>query len=119
MAYGQGDYAAARASYAESLTLCREIGDKMFIVYDLLGLAGVAAEPGEDMRRAAQLAGAAEALRAAIGLTVEPFERGIYERAVAAAQAALGEEAFAAAFAAGQRMTLDEAVAYALGEENP
>ena len=117
VAYGQGDYRAARAWFAESLALCREIGDKVFTVYDLIGLAGVAAEPGEDRRRAAQLAGAAEALRAATGLTLEPFDRGVYERAVAAAQASLGEEAFAAAFAAGQAMTLDEAVAYALGED--
>ena len=117
VAHGQGDYAGARASYAEGLALCREIGDKVFIVYDLIGLAGVAAESGEDMRRAAQLAGAAEALRAAISMTLEPFERSIYERAVAAAQAGLGEEAFSAAFAAGQRMTMDEAVAYTLGED--
>jgi tetratricopeptide (TPR) repeat protein len=117
VAHVQGNYVAARALYAESLAVSREAGDKMSPVLDLIGLAGVAAEMGEDMRQAAQLAGATEALRAAIGLAVEAFERGIYERTVAAAQTALGEEAFNAAFAAGQRMTLDEAVAYALGED--
>jgi hypothetical protein len=35
---------------------------------------------------------------------------------VAAARAALGEEAWAAAFAAGQALTLEEAIAEALGE---
>jgi hypothetical protein len=39
---------------------------------------------------------------------------------MAAARAALGEEAFAAAWAEGQAMTLEEAVAYALeNSEHP
>jgi hypothetical protein len=38
------------------------------------------------------------------------------EREVAPARAALGEEAWAAAFAAGQAHSLEEAVAEALGE---
>jgi hypothetical protein len=39
-----------------------------------------------------------------------------YERTLAAARNQLGETAFHAAFAEGQRMTLDEAVAYALSD---
>ena len=117
VARAEGDHEAARTLYARGLVQSYEVGDRYNMADSLVGLAGVAAEMDRDIPRAARLAGAAAALRASIGATVEPFERDIYERAVGAAQAALGEEAFAAAFAAGQRMTLDEAVAYALGED--
>jgi hypothetical protein len=42
-------------------------------------------------------------------------ERADKEQAVAAARAALGEAAWAAAFAAGQSLTLEQAIAEALG----
>lgn len=42
--------------------------------------------------------------------------RVLHHRQVAAARAALAEEAFAAAWAAGRAMTLDEAVAEALAQ---
>jgi hypothetical protein len=46
-------------------------------------------------------------------------ERPSCERCMATARAALGEAAFAAAWAEGRAMPLDEAVAYALEEETP
>jgi hypothetical protein len=64
--------------------------------------------------RTARLLGAAEALRAAIGLPLPPAERPDYERTVAAARAQLDEAAFATAWAQGRAMSLDQLVAYAL-----
>jgi hypothetical protein len=43
-----------------------------------------------------------------------PDVRRAYEESVMAAKGALGDERFAAAWAEGQAMTLDEAVEYAL-----
>jgi hypothetical protein len=43
-----------------------------------------------------------------------PSDRADYERQVAAISAVLGEEAFAAAWAAGRAMSLDEGIAHAL-----
>ncbi|MFQ6097711.1 MAG: hypothetical protein ACE5O2_08280 [Armatimonadota bacterium] len=43
-------------------------------------------------------------------------ERDEYERSIAALRDALGEDAFTKAWAGGQAMTMDEAMAYALGE---
>jgi hypothetical protein len=40
------------------------------------------------------------------------------DQAVAVARATLGEEAFAAAWEEGKKMTLDEVVAYALAEQS-
>jgi hypothetical protein len=66
---------------------------------------------------AARLFGAAEALRAAIGSPIPPIERAEYERAVAASRTALGEAAFAAAWAEGRAMTLERAVEFALAAD--
>jgi hypothetical protein len=49
-----------------------------------------------------------------ITIYVDPVDRDDHERAVALAHARLGEETFAAAWAEGQAMSLEEAVAYAL-----
>ena len=62
------------------------------------------------------LLGAAEAQCETIGASPPVAKRGEYDRTVAAARAALGEEAFTAAWAAGRAMSLDAAVAYALTE---
>jgi hypothetical protein len=68
--------------------------------------------------RAARLLGAVQALRDAIGAPVPPEYRAAYERTAAAARAALGEEAFTAAWAAGRTLSWEQAVAYALeGDE--
>jgi hypothetical protein len=66
-----------------------------------------------DAERAAQLAGKAEDVRRASGFLSEVLERGVIERTETAARACLGDEAWEAARAAGERMTFDEAVAYA------
>ena len=112
-AWAQGDYGAARGFYEESLTIQREVGNKRGIAYSLEGLAWVACAEGQ-AKRAARLFGAAEALREAIGAPLHPVERDVYDRAVAAARAALSEEAFATAWAEGRAMTMEQAVAYAL-----
>jgi hypothetical protein len=43
-------------------------------------------------------------------------ERAVHDRSVAAVRTALGEEVFAAAWAEGQAMPLEQACAYALDE---
>jgi predicted ATPase/DNA-binding CsgD family transcriptional regulator len=106
----QGDHVAARALYEESLAVARKIGDKWAIASSLKGLAGVVATQGEPAW-AAQLWGAAEALREVMGAPIPPVYRADYERAVAAARAQLGEKAFAAAWAQGRSMTPEQALA--------
>jgi hypothetical protein len=68
-----------------------------------------------DTRRvAAQLSGAAEALCEQLGAPVSPVDRLWYDPAITHARAAIGEEAFVAARAVGQVLTLDQAIDYAL-----
>jgi DNA-binding NarL/FixJ family response regulator len=60
---------------------------------------------------AAQLWGASEALRDACGIPIPRIELADYERSVSAARVHLGEKAFAAAWAEGQFMTPEQALA--------
>ena len=117
MALVQGRIAEAQSHYAEVLIRGQEIGFKVWVLYCLLGLTAVAAEDKGRMKRAVpQLAGATEALREAVGTTLEPFEKKLFDEAVDKARSQLGEEAFDNAWSAGQRLGQDEAVAYALEE---
>jgi hypothetical protein len=58
-------------------------------------------------------------LRDAIGAPLMPSERPQYDRQVAAARAAVGnDERFDAAWRKGHAMTLEQAIAYALGHDD-
>ena len=63
----QDDTMTAQALYAESLTLCEEMGDKINMVCNLSGLAAAVARMA-DLSRAARLAAAAETLRLSVGV---------------------------------------------------
>jgi predicted ATPase/DNA-binding SARP family transcriptional activator len=115
LSWESGDLAAAHAFYQEALTLRRRTPHKECLAECLEGLAGVAAGQGRE-ERAARLLGAAEALRDAGGAVILPHRRPAFERLLADVRTALGEEAFAAAWAAGRALSLEEAIALALEE---
>lgn len=104
------DNAAARALYDESLMQARELGNKRTIALCLEGLAGVILAQGE-AAWAARLLGAAEALRKAIGVPMQPVERIGYEQAVMTSHNHLGERYFSVAWAEGRTMTPEQAFA--------
>jgi DNA-binding CsgD family transcriptional regulator len=111
LSFLQADRVAARRLYQESLQLLFE-GQffQELIAESLEGLATLeTAQEWPD--RAARLWGAAETLREAIGVPIYPVYRDSYERAVAQARAALGEQAFRAAWAEGRLMTPEQALA--------
>ncbi|MGH2621816.1 MAG: protein kinase domain-containing protein [Anaerolineales bacterium] len=124
LAQRQGEFEQAAALFEESLTLFTELGNKMGVAECLEGLGSVAVGSrqstgnGHRPERAAQLFGAAEALREAASTPLPPYRRTDYDRDLAAAQSQLDEAGFAAAWEAGRSMTMERAVAYAL-EETP
>ena len=89
-----------------------EMGDLTGIADALAALAGFAADQ-ESFFEAARLLGAAGALRSTVGCVPFWSERAALERDEAAVRAAVGEDAFGRAFAEGQRLRVEEAVAYA------
>jgi predicted ATPase/class 3 adenylate cyclase len=109
VAADEGNTARAAALLEESLRLHIANGDHYGIGFCLLDVGKLAAD-GTRPEVAARLLGAAEALRAVGGLVLEPKERSKYERSVARAQADLGAAAFAAAWAAGRALPLEQAI---------
>jgi tetratricopeptide (TPR) repeat protein len=114
VALSQGECEQARALYREALLQCQESADKPAITGCLSGLAAVAARAQAE--RAARLFGAAEALREAVGFRFTPLDPGGYDRHVATLRAQLDEETYAAAWAEGRAMPLEEAIRHALEE---
>jgi tetratricopeptide (TPR) repeat protein len=111
----QGDVASATALIQEGLILCQQFNHKPGIATALEGLAGLAI--AENAGQAARLFGAADAIRGALGTPLSLIDRPAYEHDAAAAQAQLGEAAFAGAWAAGQSLTLEQAIARALQDK--
>jgi hypothetical protein len=94
----EGDDTHAQAVLAEAAALFQATGNMVYLPWCLEGLAGLAAAQG-DYERAAELAGARDALRDQIGVLLPPVHPAGYARTVAAARAALSPAVFAAAHA--------------------
>jgi ATP/maltotriose-dependent transcriptional regulator MalT len=106
-------FAVAEQQYAEAARLYRaclsgyiETGDAS-LQSPLAGLARVAIEASRPAS-AARLLGAAEAELQRTGMRFDQFERLGHDQAEAAAQAALGEVEFTAAYASGRCLTRDD-----------
>jgi predicted ATPase/class 3 adenylate cyclase len=116
----QGDLAQSFRLLGEAFTVLQEAVERGWPVMPLVGdtlvtLAEVLAVAGRGAQ-VARLLGAGAALAEARGLGGGFIGGWDTEEKVAPARAALGEEVWAAAFAAGRAMTLEEAIAEALGE---
>ncbi len=116
VALRQGNKRQAAKFFEDSLRLHQEIDKKEAVGECLVGLAGVAVAEGHP-RRAVQLCGAARAHLASIGVNLIAADKAEYDRTLAEAQAALDARAFDEAWAAGQAMTSEEAVTYALAKK--
>jgi DNA-binding CsgD family transcriptional regulator/tetratricopeptide (TPR) repeat protein len=118
----QGQHKTARSYYEESLVLCKELGDRMIASESLEGMACLSAAKGEAWR-AARLFGAAQALwetlREAVAFEHTPEEEAWRQPYRATTRSRLGEAAWEEALAKGRAMTLEQAIDYALSEEEP
>jgi predicted ATPase/DNA-binding CsgD family transcriptional regulator len=108
IAMERGDTALAAALLGEGLALLQEVRDRGSIAASLETAAHLVAfsRPAEAVR----LLGTAAALRERIGSPLRSRERTEYERLAEATRAALGEEAFAAAWAMGLTLPPERAV---------
>ena len=114
LAYAQGDRERAVTLYREGLDLVRATADRAVAALCLEGLAAVALA-GSQPARAARLYGASATQRRGTFVLNVWDDRVARDQQVAAVRTALGGKAFAAAWAAGQAMPLEEASAATLG----
>jgi hypothetical protein len=103
------DHAEAGSLFRASLAQMHELGDHWGISHCLRGLAGVAAAQRQPLH-AARLFGATEALLNTTGMRLEPFEQSEHDHHIAVARAQIDEATFEAAWAAGARLSLDQAI---------
>jgi non-specific serine/threonine protein kinase len=115
VAQHQGDYERAETLTRQFLTLWREFGSRYFIAAGLAGLAGPVSARG-DPERAARLLGASEVLFETIGVDLQCADQFEADRYEAAVREQLDKATFEARWAEGRAMSLEKAVAYALGE---
>jgi tetratricopeptide (TPR) repeat protein len=113
IAQQQGHTEQAISHYRASLALYREVSSLEGIAACVKGLAVVATAQGQHTH-AAELLGAAESVKAPAGVLVPPTERPAHDRALATLRDQMSADAFASAWAAGQAMTLEQAVTRAL-----
>jgi predicted ATPase/DNA-binding CsgD family transcriptional regulator len=113
-----GDHDTAAAWYDEALRLASQLGDRFIVAECLHGLGAVAGTRSA-IDGAVRLFAAAEALRDSIGARLSGHRRAEDDRRIGEVRASLSEEAFAALWAEGQSMPLDEAIACALSVAEP
>lgn len=109
------DSAGATALYQQSLTRYLAASNTLGIVECIESLALIAHMQGQ-WEHAARLLSATAALRETIGAPLPLVDRATIEDATAPTRAALGEESFAATWAVGQAMSLEQAIAEAGAE---
>ena len=109
----RGERAAARAALHEALIQAQELGVRFYVAEIIERIAALQVT-SDDAAKAVWLFGAAEALRETIGSPPLPPDRNDADRAIAAAKASLGQDAFVAAWAAGCASSTDDTVTEAL-----
>ncbi|MBP7691998.1 MAG: tetratricopeptide repeat protein [Anaerolineales bacterium] len=109
-----GQFDGVRGMLEESLRLNLELGDRTAIAYCLEDFASLAAAH-QQPERALRLAGAAAALRAAIGGPLPTGEQTLLDHTLEPARAGLSPETAAAYWQAGLALSLETATAEALG----
>jgi len=113
----QGNDDLAARSFDEALSVARSIEHTMFVRACLVGFAALAACPGPDASEGAQDAQRAARLLGAVdGAEMVHAHQRECERIITAAHVAFDQTVWEAAWAEGQAMTLEQAIAYALGD---
>ncbi len=118
VARDQGQVARATDLAREALVLFRDLADRWGLEFALLDTAHLCVAR-RDPVTALRLFGAAAALREATGISLPSLERGRYERGLAAARAAVGQQVAGTEGARGAAWPLERAVEEAIRTLTP
>ena len=109
------DVDRAEALLLDSVPICLESGHGEYVAYGLGGLARVAATREQPVL-AARLLGALHHLLTEVGVDQWPLRRDLFAVAAEQSRARIGDEAYAAAFEEGRRMSAADVARIALAE---
>ena len=112
LARRRGELDEAEGLHHDALAMRASRGLRPGVAESLEALAGLAVQH-DSCAEAARLFGAASTLRDQMGLARWPVQMAGYDSDVTDTRKALGEDAFAAAWAEGAALSVDDAVAYA------
>jgi predicted ATPase/DNA-binding XRE family transcriptional regulator len=110
LAQARKNYQQALSMHTQSIWLACEVDDRRVLARCLEKTAGVIGIMGQP-NRAAQILGAADALRSQLNTPVEQVDFLDYEKILTFMRKTLGENQFRADWESGRKMTLDEAIA--------
>jgi tetratricopeptide (TPR) repeat protein len=113
VAFYEGDLERAEADHHRALEMLERSGWQLYVPEQLAAFARIALARA-DTDRATRLLGASDALREQLGINVIVLEWPRPDEAIAAARAALDDDQFSTAWAAGRAMSHHNAVTYAL-----
>ncbi|MDQ4063928.1 MAG: helix-turn-helix domain-containing protein [Actinomycetota bacterium] len=117
-AQGKGEYVRAGRYYAKALMVGKQTKDRSHVALSIVGLAECSATQG-DPGRAARLFGAADAVFRSVGMSFHPLHASasFHKRHLDLMREELDPKTYEAARAEGLAMTFEEAVAYALEDD--
>ena len=113
----RGELDEALVIYKETVPRWLELGHLSAVAHEFECLA-VLAVARRQPERAACLLGAAQALRTRLHSEMEPHERPDYEATLASIRLQLDQAALQSTWNTGETMSLEQAVAYALGDNS-
>jgi non-specific serine/threonine protein kinase len=113
VALQRGNVAKARTLLVQSVRLYEQLGERVWVLRSLEGLAAVAVAEGRN-EQAARQAGAVSALRARASVFALPVEQIQLEHWLKSARARIGEEQAELAATAGRLLQLEQAIAEAV-----
>jgi tetratricopeptide (TPR) repeat protein len=112
----QGDFVKAREKFEMSLQKFHKEDNVIGVVYTLEGFASLHLNQGQP-ERASRLIGWTDFMRNKIGSHRPPIEQADIDKWIEACLAQLGEVAFSDTYEEGKKMSVEEAVEYALREK--
>jgi predicted ATPase len=111
--YLQGQWEDAELTMRNGLRLVLEGGEKPFLVYCIVMMASVFMT-SQEPRRAVEFLGISGMLSDMFGVPLPPLIQGVADQVEGVARAQLGSDAFTTAWAEGQAMSFERAMAYVL-----
>jgi predicted ATPase/class 3 adenylate cyclase len=109
----EGHLDQAEQVYRQTILVWQKIGHQAAVANQLECLAFIAMAHEKD-KQAVKLLGAAEVIRAKINIPMLTFERVEYDERLAELRGGMGEKEFADLWSEGGRLTMDQAVQFAL-----